>query len=197
MKLSRIFKTKKATKKLVKFVAGDLNNPEIEFNYGKIFEQSDNSIKIATSKNQIELLSDLLNDLEPPFYILYVLVVSRIGQKLGRYQSPIFETKKELTKFLNQYRKYFETDARHHIWIGTVENTGLLVYDQHNVIFAYGNVENYRNRLNKNKYKEQNFTFPVPHGHLYHEENDKYERSILKEFDWEIFPLQENDIYDE
>ncbi|WP_169665267.1 hypothetical protein [Flammeovirga yaeyamensis] len=197
MKLSRIFNTKKTTKKLVKFVAGDLNRPEIEFDYGKIFEQSDNSIIIAASKNQIELLTDLLNDLEPPFYILYVLVVSRIGQELGRYQSPIFETKRELTEFLNRYQKYFETDARHHIWIGTVENNGLLVYDQHNVVFAYGNINKFRTRLAKNRYKEQDFSFPVPHGHLYHEENDKYEKSILTEFEWELFPLQSNDIYDE
>ncbi len=198
MKLSRIFKSNKTeSNRLVKFSAGDLNSPDIEFEYGKIYEQFDSSIKIAASKNQVQLLSDLLNDLEPPFYILYVLVVSRTGQEIGRYQSPTFETINELTEFLNKYRDYIETDARHHIWIGTVENNGLLVYDQHNVIFAYGNIEKYRNRLIKNKYKEQNFVFPTPHGHSFHEENDEYEKSILTEFEWEIFPLQKNDIYED
>lgn len=137
MKLDRIFKFKKTkSNRLVKFMAGDLNSTEVEFDYGKIYEQSDSSIKIAASKNQFQLLFELLNDLEPPFYILYVLVVSKIGQEIGRYQSPIFETKSELTQFLNKYRDYLETDGRHHIWIGTIENNGLFVYYQHNVIFA-------------------------------------------------------------
>lgn len=179
----------------MKFSAGELNNAEVEFEYGKVFEQSEISIKISASKNQIDLLSDLLNDLEPPLYIMYVLVVSRTGQETGRYQSPIFGTKPELREFLKKYRDFFETDGRHHIWIGTIKNKGLLVYDQHNVVFAYGDLEKYKSRLLKNKYKEQNYSFPAPHVHSFHEENDKFEKSILSEYEWRIFPLQENDTY--
>lgn len=183
--------------KLVKFSAGDFNSPEIEYDYGNVFELAGSSLKVSASKKQVELLAELIKDLVPPFYVLYVLVVSRTGKELGRYQSPIFESETELLEFLTKFKSFFETDGRHHIWIGTVENNGLLVYDQHNVIFAYGDNEKYIKRLIENEYAEKSFSFPAPHVHSFHEENDKFEIEMFHQFDWQFFPLKENDTYDE
>ncbi|MFT3995291.1 MAG: hypothetical protein QM660_13340 [Dysgonomonas sp.] len=182
--------------KLSKTESLENNDLELPFQYGKIVEDEENRLKIAADADQVNLLLYLANCLNPPYYILYVLVVSRLSNKLGRYQSPLFETKDELTAFLYEFKSYLETDARHHLWIGTIDNSGLLVYDQHNVIYAYGNLDSYKLILNKNGYTEKPFDFPVPHVHNYHQENDIFEEKILNTLDWQIFPLdEERDLY--
>lgn len=171
----------------------------IKYNYGKIYriEQTTESDRLvaAADEDQTNLLLKLAETLNPPYYILYVLLTSRLGNQRGRYQSPLFETIDDLRYFLNKYADFFETDARHHLWIGTLDNSGLLVYDQHNVIYAYGNSENYVHTLSNEGFHEQDFHFPTNHCHYYHPENDKFEEAILKEIDWQIFALAENDEY--
>jgi hypothetical protein len=126
-----------------------------------------NHLKIGASQNEIDLLLKVAETLNPPFYIVYVLVVSRIGNKLGRYQSLLLESRDELKSFLKEFQEYFETDGRHHVWICTIDNSGRFIYDQHNVIFAYGPLDNYISNLMKNGYKEKKFSFPAPHAHAY------------------------------
>lgn len=48
--------------------------------------------------------------------------------------------------FLREFRAYFESDGRHHIWVSSLQASALqasatLVYDQHDVIYAYGPLE--------------------------------------------------------
>ena len=180
---------------LIKFAKPDNKAQEEPFFYGTIYEEEEGRIKISADKDQTDLLLNLTDNLNPPYFVLYVLVVSRLSNELGRYQSPLFETKAELAKFLNTFRVYFETDARHHIWIGTTDDSGLLVYDQHNVIYAYGNEAEYITLLEKDDYKNQKFSFPAPHIHYYHQENDIFEQKLIDSFDWDIFPLCETDMY--
>ncbi len=181
-----------------KFTSYDKLGHEITHDYGKIYEISANGkqLKIAASKNQVDLLLKLAVSITPPFYILYVLVVTRHDNEHGRYQSPLLETKEELNDFLTEYTEYFETDARHHIWICTIDNSGRFIYDQHNVIFAYGQLDNYITILQSEGFKDQEFSFPAPHAHAYNQSNDKFEESILQHWDWDFSPLAEEDEYD-
>ena len=126
-----------------------------------------------------------------------MLVVSRLNNEYARYESPQIETKQELAKFLNEYREYFETDGRHHVWVGTFDNSGLLIYDQHNVIFAYGQFDKYIEILEREGFIEQKFSFPYPHCHNFYDDNDKFEKSILNHWEWELSPLGDNDEYDD
>ncbi|MES2732695.1 MAG: hypothetical protein V4714_13140 [Bacteroidota bacterium] len=184
----------------VKFTAFDSENKEVAYEYGNWYEleKTHNSqrLKIGPSTDHIDLLLKLAQTLNPPYYVLYVLVVTRLGNEYGRYQSPIIDTKEELSHFLLSYQDYFETDGRHHVWIGTVDNSGLLIYDQHNVIYAYGSLNSQQALLNKLGFKAGNFNFPIPHMHYYHPENDLLEKDILLHWDWEQYPLEDSDLYD-
>ena len=196
-KIKSQIKPKKENRK-VKFSAGDFNKSDIEFDYGNIYQQTDNSIKISANNNQVKLLTKLLESLKPPYYVLYVLVTSRTEKEIGRYQSPLFENKDDLISFLRLYEDYFETDGRHHIWIGTTDNSGLIVYDQHNVVFGYGPLALFEKTIIEEfNYKQKEFEFPAPHCHSFHPENDIYEESLINYFDWDIFPLQAQDTYDD
>jgi hypothetical protein len=69
----------------------------------------------------------------------------------------------------------------------------LLVYDQHNTIFAYGPLERFEALLANKKFKAQEFWFPAPHIHSYAPENDVEEERLMNEAAWTYFPLQKQD----
>lgn len=84
------------------------------------------AIQVAIDQDQIDWMIRFAKCLNPPFYVLYVLLVSRCGSELGRYESEPFYGIDELEIFLNKYRTFFENDGRHNIWIGEIEGNGLL-----------------------------------------------------------------------
>ena len=183
-----------------KFTRMLADNSFVDNEYGKIYEKEIypgySRLKIGADENQIDLMLSLCRNLNPPYFILYVLVVSRAEYEQGRYQSGIIESISDVEIFLNEYREFLETDGRHHIWIGTADNSGLIIYDQHNVIFCYGDLDAQALLLHNNGFKEVAFSFPVPHAHRYNEANDKFEAKLLQHWDWEVFPLAADDTYD-
>lgn len=74
-------------------------------------------LEIGVSNGQVDLIQVLATHLEPPFSLLYVLMVPRTGQEEGRYQlSPLLESE-ELSTFFDRYRTVFEQDGRHAVWV--------------------------------------------------------------------------------
>jgi hypothetical protein len=171
---------------------------EVSFDYGNIFEKEQaetyNRLVIGASSGHVDLIIGMIENLMPPFYILYVLVASRGEHEDGRYQSPLIMSKKELINFLSHFRDYFETDGRHNVWIGTLDNSGSLIYDQHNIIYAYGPTEKWKHELVIKGFKEETLQCPFPHSHHFNYENDKYEDEIINYWNWRFFELADQDL---
>lgn len=149
---------------------------------------------IAPAGRYIELITRLLAVMREPFGVLYVLLVPRAGGENGRYQSPAPINFSELEMFLWQYQELFEKDARQHLWIGSADNSSLLVYDNHDVIYAYGPLADFESILRANGLTQcESVAFPVPHAHKYNVEFDEQARDIMKHWEWIRFPLQESD----
>jgi len=130
-------------------------------------------IIISSATNQMKLASDLIIRSDSYFGILYILAVPRGKHKAARYQLADRLSKNDAVKFLEKYNEYFVNDGRHQIWIADTENNDFIVYDQHNVLYAYGNISEYEKILGIKRY--QNTTkieFPVPHVHCYNPEYD-------------------------
>jgi hypothetical protein len=151
------------------------------------------AILIAADANQIDLIKDLARILKPPFYILYVLLVPRTDNEDGRYESKPFYGYDELDVFLNTYSEYFENDGRHNIWICEINGVGRIIYDHHNLIYGYGNIEPFKEVLKGNGNTAGEFSINHPHRHYFNEEYDEDEKEILSNNEWKRFPLQEND----
>lgn len=152
------------------------------------------AVQVAVDKNQIDLMVQFANRLSPPYYVLYVLLVSRCGNDVGRYESEPFHTWDELAKFMRTYQEFFEDDGRHNLWVGEIEGPGLLVYDRHNRIFAYGEVAQYTKILEEEGYVEADFGISSPHTHHYNKEFDGKEKGIVAEKIWRRrLPLQDGD----
>ncbi len=149
---------------------------------------------IGPSDNHLDMMVALAGTWSTQeFYVLYVLLISHTGSQPGRYQSPLFESFEDLQMFLYSYEQFLQTDGRHHLWIGSPTNDGLLIYDQHDVIFAYGDLSRYESVVKGQSFSERDFWFPVPHGHNYPATNAKPEEELLRHFDWRYSPLKEGD----
>ena len=151
---------------------------------------------ITAEKNQTRLIYNLITAAADKFDLLYILLISRTGNKPGRYQSPEPLSKNELREFLNKYENYLETDGRHHLWISSAETDDLIVYDHHNVLYAYGPVKTYSDILDQNSFKKTDtILFPVPHTHQYNRENDEEENDMIHNNEWRYFELEAGDDY--
>lgn len=172
---------------------------EVPHDYGDVFFEQpcgpSTRLVIGPSGNHINLMIELAAELQGhPWFILYVLLVPRLGNReSGRYQSEPFETHTELASVLSAFRAFFEGDGRHHVWVGSPSDGGTLVYDQHNVIFAYGPLERFRAILKAQGYREESFWFPTPHYHSFVEEYDAEEERLMRELEWQYSPLRPGD----
>ncbi len=182
---------------LPKFTSSATLTNEDDYAYGRVYmlerTPTYTRLKIGAAPNGINLLLGLCETLEAPFFCLYVLVVSRSETEAGRYQSPPLANKAELVDFLLDYKALFETDGRHHLWVSAPGMGATLVYDRHNVLYAYGPLEKISARLDEMGYRVENFEMPFPHAHYFHAENDPAVEALLQQWDWQYFPLQEAD----
>lgn len=169
----------------------------VEFLYDDVFEpqleRDPQRLLIAPSQNHIELIRRLSRELPPPYTILYILVAPQSDAMAGRYmlceQSP--ETLNEL---LVANREFFEGDARHHLWIGSETDGSLLVYDQHNVIYAYGQIEQFSAILRAQGLHPSRVQFPFPHTHHFRSQLTHFENELLDAYHWKWNPLEDEDV---
>lgn len=95
-----------------------------EWAYGNVWATEEitgggSRLVIGAAQRQIETLIELLKDMAGPFWLLYVLVVSRGRGELGRYQSPEPQTGAAVEAFLNAFQEFLESDGRHNVWIAS------------------------------------------------------------------------------
>jgi len=177
---------------------GSEENGPAEYVYGDVWarEQTTGPVRlvIAPARAQIELITHLMQSMPAPYWILYVLLVSRTDAKPGRYQVPFPLEYAETENLLRRFSDFFETDARHHLWVGAEDNSDLLVYDNHNLIYAYGNISNFEQVLCREGLQQvDGIRFPCPHSHSYHPQFDSAEWEVLRSHEWKYFPLQDSD----
>lgn len=147
-------------------------------------------LAIAPSGGHVALLKELSEQLPEPLGILYVLVVPRGDHEPGRYQSSLFG-REDVSEFFSRFRHYLEGDGRHNLWLVSPRGGETIVYDRHNVLFAYGPIEAYERVLRRRGLVEGQVRFPDPHSHHYHESFDADETAILEYWNWKRFPLVE------
>ena len=102
-------------------------------------------------------------------------------------------TRAEIEAFLATYREFLEGDGRHALWVASVAGQGTLVYDRHNVIYAYGPLEAFEDVLTARGLRRGRVELPVPHSHHYHDAYDTAETRLLGAFDWIHTPLRDGD----
>ena len=178
------------------FKIGNLDN-QAELLWDNLYEVEDfpnfSRLRIGCREKEIPLILDLCKEMKGPFAVLHVLLVSRLGKESGRYQIPQPISYGDLELFLYEHQEYFERDGRHHLWVSSISGEGQFIFDNHNFIYAYGDLASYINQLQLKGFREGAISIPAPHCHNYHVEYDSEEQAVNSEFDWLYTPLQEGD----
>jgi len=154
---------------------------------------SSERLVIGPQGGHVALLEELARTARGPFGILYVLVMSRCGRADGRYQSPVPVDETDLSAFLREFGTYFEGDGRHHLWIQSVSDSTCIVYDHHEVLYAYGDLKRLEQVLSARGLNPGQVAIPVPHEHKFNAQFDVEEDRIMGYWNWKAFPLAPGD----
>lgn len=151
-------------------------------------------LAIAPRASYIAALARLVESMPAPSWVLYVLVVPRGGCEAGRYQSAELHSTGDVQRFLGEFKDFLEQDGRHHLWIRSVSGAAMLVYDRHNLIYAYGLLAEFEAILSEiGLGKSKTLRIPDPHVHHYNEGFDAEERRVLEYWEWNRSPLLDAD----
>lgn len=151
---------------------------------------------VGPSRNHIDLILELSDFLTEPFRILYVLVepIGKPEEDTGRFELDQEFKREDMRAFLERFREFFETDARHHVWIASP--TGTIVYDQHDTLYLYGPVLEFEQVLLGRGLTPGDVEFPYPHAHQFHSHLNPILDQLLHEYEWRWFPLDtRQDVY--
>ena len=149
-------------------------------------------LAIVPRQDPMGVLCDLAALIGPEYFLLYVLVASRGQAECGRYESPPLALV-DVQMFVEQFCDLLTNDARHEFWIGSTNSAGLLVYDDHGIIYAYGQLDNFEQSLGLRGLKPGSFEIPAPHAHHYHGEYDEMADQLLARWVWRRTELQPGD----
>lgn len=166
-----------------------------EYFYGDVFEHEIypewSRVTIGANEKQIPLMLDIAQRWKGPFGVLYVLKVSRCGHEIGRYQSTELGSFDDLVLFAYTFQEFFEEDGRHHVWFIDIPTDNRVIYDNHDLIYSYGEDADVVALLKARGFAESRLEIPAPHLHKYNVEYDGAGDEIMRYFEWKRFPLQE------
>ena len=149
--------------------------------------------RLRIGADGLPVVRALLTAMPEPFWILYLHLVPRTEDASGRYQSTEPWTRDALATFLDEYASLLQSDGRYDLWIKSVQGPDLLVYDRHEIVFAYGDLKRFRTILAVEGYRVGEVTIPNPHEHPYRAQNDEAQRRLFAAHDWSYFPLEDSD----
>lgn len=180
----------------MKLTRPDLD-PAVEFTHPNVWQREQHPgwsrLRIGAREREIALILQLCQDFRGPFSVLYVLLASGRGRERARYRSQAAVGFEVLELFLYTFQEFFEQDGRHHLWVMAKSGEGQLAFDQHNILYAYGDLPRYEDRLEAAGFRPGPVETPTPHEHHCHARFDPKEDEIVAYWDWVQLPLQSTD----
>jgi hypothetical protein len=144
---------------------------------------------IGGGDRPVELLVSLARELEQPLFVLAVLRVPRTTDQPGKLESEALDYA-GVVAFYREFEPLFARDGRVQGWIGATDGSGLLVLDEHDVVYAYGPLGAFEERLRALGYEPGVVEVPTPHEHHYSEAFDDLERKLVA-LPWRrVLPLE-------
>ncbi|MEA9579655.1 hypothetical protein VC218_12295 [Xanthomonas nasturtii] len=156
-----------------------------------VFETTDRVVA-GVSGGDPAIFEQLIECMEPPYYLLYVLHTTRGEAEPGRYQSPALEFP-EVKAFLARFSAFLSADARYDLWAHSRASLATVVWDRHNQLFAYGPLEKFSARLQAIGFTAGKTAVPTPHEHHYRPEFDQLAKELMAAFNWSFSPLRPED----
>jgi hypothetical protein len=164
--------------------------------YGDIWQRQQTSgperLVIAPDRDHTGLMLELASLWHENYYVLYVLLIPPEGKQAGRYQSPDMGYP-ELRDFCKEFGDFIESDGRHSFWINSPVGEALLVYDHHNLIYAYGDLARYEHLLEQRNFVKDQVKIPVPHSHIFLDDSIEPLERLMARYEWRWSELHPDD----
>ena len=136
---------------------------------------------------------ELIECLPEPLRLLYILVTPHGGRhQSGRYEAAVEMSCEDTGIFLKEFCDFLQSDGRHQLWAAS-PGYGTVVYDRHELLYAYGPLDRFADVLLANGLNEGKVKIPAVHWHAHHPEFDAAETQVLSRFQWIHSPLREGD----
>ena len=169
------------------FVSGEW----VAHSHPPVFEAGER-IVAGVPGGEPSVLEHLVECLEPPYHLLYVLHTPRGEAQPGRYQSPALSLA-QVKDFLRRFAPFLSGDARFDLWAYSPSDQATLVWDRHNQLFGYGPVDKFSSKLLALGFTHGYPDIPAPHEHNYRSELDGLAKEVLAAFNWSHSPLLPED----
>lgn len=174
-----------------------LDGQWVEHSFAPIFmEQTiktgNTRLVVGVPSKNAKIFTHLVDSLAPPYLLLYVLHTPRSEDQAGRYQSPELDSQ-GLHNFLDRFSCFLSLDARHDIWAYSPSENATIVWDRHNLIYAYGPVQRFSSILTEIGFSTGAPNASFPHQHHYRKELDIDAAALLSALDWQYTPLHPED----
>ena len=165
------------------------------FHHAELFARDSTAgterLRVGGGEDSPHVMAILASLLAEPLWLL-VVNRGRVHAE-GRYESTP-SSLAEVLEFVAEYHDLFAHDSRADLWIGSVATDGLLVLDEHDFVFAYGDLDAFAAELRAHGYQDGSIELPFPHVHRFLHEFDALEASLVSRPDWNrVLPLQEQD----
>ena len=128
----------------------------------------------------------------PPYTLLYVLHAPRGEGEPGRYQSPDLDLA-EFRAFMRRFGRYLAADGRHDLWVHSREANATLVWDHHNLLYAYGPLDRFAEALAARGFGPGRPSLDFEHVHHFRARFDGAAAELLARYEWLMTPLREGD----
>jgi hypothetical protein len=179
--------------KCERLVDGDWQAFRYPNTYSREHTTGADRLRIAPSGDHADLVLALASGFTSEFKILYVLHTPRGGSRPGRYESAAVG-ESQLAAFFKRFGAFFAGDGRHDIWVHAADDSSTIVWDRHDLLYAYGPLPDFEAVLERYELRPgPAVQIPSPHSHTYHAEWDAAERELVHVFDWRVTPLRETD----
>ena len=170
------------------------NSDWYEHSSAPVYEYAPGASRIvaALPSGSSEYFQKIVSSLAPPYMLLYVLHTPRGEATSGRYQSPEL-TSEDFQEFITKFGSYLSSDSRFDIWARSSNDGATIVWDRHNLLYAYGPLEKLHNELTSLGFTSGSASIPSPHTHNYHQALDHSAKELLSHLQWSRTDLHPED----
>ena len=106
------------------------------------FSDGQERLRIGPSRGHVDLMIELVECIPEPLRLLYILVMARGRDQSGRYEAASGMSFDDTEIFLKEFADFLQSDGRHHLWVAS-PGFGTIVYDRHDVLYAYGPLDKF------------------------------------------------------
>jgi hypothetical protein len=154
-------------------------------------------LRIGGGAHPIGLLVSLARVLRQPLFLLVELRLVLATDVPKRYESEALSLP-EVAAFFEDFDGFFTHDGRASAWIGSTDGDGLLVLDEHDLIYAYGLLGVFEDVLLARGFAPGFAEIPEPHGHHYPAQWSAEELRLAGTVTWRrVLEIDEDELDDE